>query len=82
MEDEIISDLKIDEKMGQLEKAVKENKDGTINVLMQEIALKLQDDKENPDSDWIKFREEIYLKLQRIFKEADKSKIDQVLNLF
>ena len=42
MEDEQISDVKIDEKMSQLEKAVKENKDGTINVLLQEIALKLK----------------------------------------
>jgi hypothetical protein len=42
MEDEQISDVKIDEKMGQLEKAFKENKDGAINILLQEVALKIK----------------------------------------
>lgn len=43
MEDEQISDPKINEKMVQLEKAVQENKDGAINYILQEIALKLFD---------------------------------------
>lgn len=82
MEDEKISDPKINEKMAQLEKAVNENKDGTINFVLQEVALKLQEDKENTDSDWLKYKDEIYLKLQRIFKEADRSKIEYILDLF
>jgi hypothetical protein len=41
-EDEQISDIRIDEKMSQLEKAVRENKDGMINILLQEVALKLK----------------------------------------
>lgn len=72
MEDEEISDLKINDKMSQLEKAVHENKDGAINYLMQEIALKIKDERDNSDSEWVKYREEIFLKLQRIFKEVNR----------
>lgn len=82
MEDEQIADMKIAEKMMQLEKAVKENKDGTINYIMQEVALKLRDERENSESEWLKYREEIYLKLQRIFNEGDRAIINTILDLF
>ena len=72
MEDEEISDEKINEKMALLEKAVHENKDGSINIYMQEIALKLNDENNNSDSEWVRYREEILLKLQRIFKEVNR----------
>jgi len=82
MEDEQISDQKINDKMSQLEKAVHENKDGPINYIMQEISLKLKSGNQNSDSDWLKYKEEIYLRLQRIFKESNRSKILQILNSF
>lgn len=53
MEDEQISDIRIDEKMSQLEKAVKENKDGMINILLQEVALKLKGNSESKGKTFI-----------------------------
>lgn len=82
MEDEQISDPKINEKMLQLEKAVHENKDGTINNILQELALKLKGDNEGADKEFVKYKDEIYLKLQRIFKEGERSKIEFILDLF
>ena len=82
MEDEQISDERINDKMEQLEKAIHENKDGTINTLIQEIAFKLKGTGETNDNEWLKYKNEICLKLQRIFKEKDKYKIDELLSLF
>lgn len=81
MEDEEISDPKINEKWVQLEKAVHESKDGTINGIMHEIALRLKGSIQSNDWDWSKYKEEIYLKLQRIFKQ-DRSKIKQIIKSF
>eukprot|EP00344_Euplotes_crassus_P010080 CAMPEP_0197008612 /NCGR_PEP_ID=MMETSP1380-20130617/46068_1 /TAXON_ID=5936 /ORGANISM="Euplotes crassus, Strain CT5" /LENGTH=177 /DNA_ID=CAMNT_0042429301 /DNA_START=15 /DNA_END=548 /DNA_ORIENTATION=+ len=68
--------------MQQLENSIKENKDGTLNTLLQEIALKLMSDDDNEPNEYQNFREEILLKLQRMFKEKDRDKIEYVLNLF
>ena len=82
MDAELISDPKISEKCTQLEKAVKERKDGAINGIMSEIALRLKGNIQSADCDWSKYKEEIYLKLERIFNHADRSILKQVLKSF
>ena len=49
MDAEQISDPKISEKCSQLEKAVKERKDGSINGIMSEIALRLKGNIQSAD---------------------------------
>ena len=34
------------------------------------------------DKEWHKYKTQIYLKLQRMFKEADISKIDEMMEIF
>lgn len=56
---------------------------GAINTLLQEIALKLRWEDDTPaDKDWYKYKTQIYLKLQRMFKEADINKIDEMMKIF
>ena len=55
---------------------------GKINTILQEIALKLQENTETQAKDWLKYKHEIYLKLMRIFKETDRTRIDQLIDIF
>lgn len=49
---------------------------------MHEIALRVKGSIQSAECDWSKYKEEIYLKLQRIFKQSDRKKIKQVLKCF